>query len=55
VSLLLRVIVKTLADFTGIVQFMAPAELGGIYWTVNMILALAVSLGSVWMGGWWAG
>jgi len=50
ISLLLRVIVKILADFTGVIQFRADAELGGLYWTVNMFLALAASFVCVWVG-----
>jgi hypothetical protein len=42
-SLLMRIIVKTIADYTGIVQFRGSAELGGIYWSMNMILAAVVS------------
>jgi hypothetical protein len=36
-SVLLRFIVKVLVDFTGIVQFRAPGELGGSYFTFNMV------------------
>jgi len=46
-SLNLRVVVKTIADFTGVIHFRGPQELGGLYWTVNMILALLASLASV--------
>jgi len=49
VSLLFRVFVKTIADFTGVVQFRADPELGGLYWTVNMFLALLASFGSVFV------
>jgi len=34
-SLLMRVVVKVLADFTAVVQFRAPGEMGGLYFTVN--------------------
>jgi len=51
ISLLLRVIVKILADFTGVIQFRADAELGGLYWTVNIFLALLASFVCVWVGG----
>jgi len=50
-SLLLRVIAKTIADFTGVIQFRADAELGGLYWSVNMFLALLASFVCVWVGG----
>ena len=49
VSLLVRVIGKTITDFTGIVHPRSPQELGGLYWTVNMFLALLTSFGSVWI------
>ncbi|GMI32546.1 hypothetical protein TeGR_g12943 [Tetraparma gracilis] len=40
-ALLERVIVKTLTDFTGIIQFRAPGEMGGASWLWSMCLALA--------------
>ena len=46
-SLLLRVFVKTITDFTGVIQFRAYTELGGLYWTVNMFLALLAGFVSV--------
>ena len=49
-SFVLRVVVKTIADFTGVVQFRGDAELGGLYWTVNMFLALLASFVCVWVG-----
>ena len=49
VSLLVRVIVKTITDFTGVVQFRHPYELGGLYWTCSMALALLASFVSVWV------
>jgi len=49
VSVLMRFIVKIIADFTGVIQFRHPQELGGIYWTVNMVMALGSSAGSVWV------
>ena len=48
VSLLMRVWVKLATDYTGGVQSRAPGELGGIYWTGNMFLALLGSFFSVW-------
>jgi len=48
-SLVARVIVKTITDFTGVIQMRHPGELGGLYWTVNMFLALLVSFVSVWV------
>jgi len=48
-SLMLRVIVKTITDFTGVIQFRGDAELGGLFWTMNMFLALLVSFLSVFV------
>jgi hypothetical protein len=42
VSLIARVGVKIIADYTGIVQFRGSAEMGGIYWTASMLLAITV-------------
>ena len=50
-SLLMRVLIKTITDFTGVIHFRGPQELGGIYWTVNMFMALVASFVSVWIGG----
>jgi len=47
VSLLMRVFVKTITDFTGLIQFRAHVELGGLYWTLNVLVALLASFGSV--------
>jgi len=46
-SFVVRVMMKTIADFTCLVQFRHPGELGGLYWTFNVIAAIAVSLFSV--------
>jgi len=50
-SFQMRVIVKVLSDFTGVVHFRGPQELGGVYWTANMFLAVVASFASVWIGG----
>jgi len=49
VSLLMRVIGKTITDCTGVIQFRGDAELGGLFWTVNMFLALLASFLSVFV------
>jgi len=49
VSLVARMGIKTITDFTGLIQFRHPGELGGLYWTVNMFLALVASVASVWV------
>ncbi len=40
-SLITRPVIKTIADYTGIVQFRGSAEMGGIYWSFNMLTAVA--------------
>jgi len=49
-SLMMRVIVKTITDFTGFIQSRHPGEMGGLYWTANMFLAVAASFVCVWIG-----
>ena len=50
ISLLLRVIVKMITDFTGLIQMRHPGEVGGLYWTTNAFLALLASFVCVWVG-----
>ena len=40
-SSFIRLIVKTLTDFTLIVQFRHPNEIGGAYWTFGLFLTTA--------------
>ncbi len=47
VSVIMRVGVKAVADYTGIVQFRGSAEMGGIYWSFNMIIAIASPFAAV--------
>ena len=49
VSLLVRVGIKNIVDFTGVVHYRSPQELGGLYFTANMFLALLASVASVWV------
>jgi len=49
VSLLMRVIEKTIVDYAGLIHSRGPQELGGLYWTANMFLALLASFGSAWV------
>ena len=44
-----RLIVKLVTDYTSIVHFRHPYELGGFYWTFNMFLSLAGSWISVYV------
>jgi hypothetical protein len=46
-SLLMRVVVKTLVDYTGNVQLRGSAELGGLYWVINVFMAVAASFASI--------
>jgi hypothetical protein len=46
-SVLMRVMVKTVTDHTGIVQFRTAAELGGIYFSVNLLMVIAASYAAV--------
>ncbi|GMI35859.1 hypothetical protein TeGR_g6190, partial [Tetraparma gracilis] len=39
-SLIMRVAVKTITDFTGVIQFRGAGEMGGIMWLWSMCLAL---------------
>jgi hypothetical protein len=39
-SIVMRVFIKVIADFTSIVQFRHPNELGGLYWTLGFVLTL---------------
>ncbi|GMH88858.1 hypothetical protein TL16_g11282 [Triparma laevis f. inornata] len=40
VSILIRVGIKLITDFTGIVQFRHPNEVGGMYWTLQLVVNL---------------
>ena len=39
-SVLERLIVKVLVDFTGVIQFRGAAEMGGAFFTFNMVRAV---------------
>ena len=49
VSISVRVFNKGITDFTGVIHFRSPQELGGLYWTANMFLAQLASFASVWL------
>jgi hypothetical protein len=40
-SVLERLVVKVLVDFTGVIQFRGAAEMGGLWFTLNMVRACA--------------
>jgi len=46
-SLLMRVVIKVVVDFTSIVQFRVPGELGGVYWIFNVFMAIAAAFVSI--------
>jgi len=46
-SLFIRIVIKVVTDHTGILQFRASPDLGGLYWSVSMLLAMSVSAVSV--------
>ena len=37
-TFLCRILTKTVVDFTLIIQFRHPFDLGGLYWTMNMVM-----------------
>jgi hypothetical protein len=43
-SILVRFAIKAIADFTGVVQFRAPGEMGGAAWVFSQGMALVASL-----------
>jgi hypothetical protein len=47
VSLVMRIIVKTISDYTGIVHLRGSIEMGGIYWLFNSFIGLCVPFVSV--------
>ena len=47
VALLMKFTQKTVCDYTAVVQLRAPGELGGVYYTVNMLTALGATFASV--------
>jgi hypothetical protein len=46
-SLLIRVVAKTLTDFTGILQFRGAGEMGGVMWLWTMCLSLVAPWAAV--------
>ncbi len=47
VSFLMRVVNKNLTDYTGIVHFRGAAELGGLFWTLNMFMAILTPFAAI--------
>ena len=46
-SFLVRFMIKIVTDYTGCLQFRHVQEVGGLYWTMNMIFAVGCSNGAV--------
>ena len=46
VSFLCRIFVKVIVDYTGCVHFRHPYDLGGFYWTFNLVLSQLSVLGA---------
>jgi hypothetical protein len=47
VSLTMRVGIKVVTDYTGILQMRGSPELGGVYWTLSLAMAIPISLASI--------
>ena len=45
-SVMMRVVIKIITDYTGVVQFRGPGELGGLYWTFSIFSAIAAVFAS---------
>jgi hypothetical protein len=46
-SVMMRMGVKIITDYTGIVQFRGSAEMGGIYWSISMTMAISAPFAAV--------
>jgi hypothetical protein len=46
-SLVMRVVVKVVTDFTSVVQFRAPGEMGGLYFTVNNAMGFVICFAAI--------
>ena len=49
VSMFVRVMIKTIVDFTLIIHYRHPFDLGGIYWSTNIVLNQAFCFVSVYL------
>ena len=49
VSIIIRLVIKTIADFTLLLQFRHPFELGGIYWAWNILANQLFCFASVYL------
>jgi len=48
-SFLVRILVKTLTDFTAIVHFRQPAEMSGFYWSLNLLMTQGFMFGACFL------
>lgn len=47
VSLVIRLSIKLISDFTGLLEFRSAGDVGGLYYTVSMVIGIAVSFYSL--------
>ena len=47
VSAFMRVVVKVVTDYTGIIQFRGGPELGGLFWSINMLIAMMTPFAAI--------
>jgi hypothetical protein len=43
ISVIMRVVIKTVVDYTGVVQFRSPLDVGGLHWTLNLAFNYAAA------------
>ena len=48
-SIITRVVIKTIVDFTLIIHFRHPCDIGGMYWSMNVVLNQALCFLSVYL------
>lgn len=46
-AFIMRTVLKVVTDFTAIMQFRHPQELGGMYWTFNIFVAISSSVAAM--------
>ena len=49
VSFLTRIASKVVVDFTGLVQFRGPGMMGGIYWSLSMVMSFVASFVAIYL------
>ena len=47
ISCLVRVTLKIVVDYTAVLQYRSAYELGGIYWSMNLLMAQIATFGSI--------